>query len=196
MISMALPTPPAAPTTGASRRRLRRDRRGDRRRSDARPARLHAARARRRRGIALYVAALALHARAAAGSRSSRCSSPARSCSHALGLSDRDRRGIALIAGGLALIWRHGGSLRPASRSRWPGSDRRPPARCSCSRAAASSGAARRRAPCVGALLLLAGPWLWRSRASATPSAPRGSGSRSAPRSPRACTTPCCRRSR
>ena len=46
----------------------------------------------------------------------------------------------------------------------------------------------------AGGLLLIVGPWLWRTRASATPSGRGASAPRSAPRSPRACTTRCSRR--
>ena len=48
----------------------------------------------------------------------------------------------------------------------------------------------------AGGLLLVVGPWLWRTRRSATPSGRGASAPRSAPRSPRACTTRCSRRSR
>src|SRR6187200_359502 len=62
----------------------------------------------------------------------------------ALGLSDRSVVGIALIAAGLALAWRQGGSFHPDAPLSYGGI------------ALASAGAV------AGALLLIAGPWVWR----------------------------------
>jgi signal transduction histidine kinase len=81
---------------------------------------------------------------------------------HAVGLGDQSVLGIALVAGGLALFWRRGGNFREATRSSYPGI------------AIAALGAvvllsgdnapASVLAPGAigGALLLIAGPWLWR----------------------------------
>src|SRR5215203_1642814 len=82
----------------------------------------------------------------------------------ALGLSGPAVASLALVAGGLALIWRRGGSLRPRAP---------PSAAASCWSRGRGSGS---------------------SASSATPSALRASGRRSARRSPRACTTRSCRR--
>jgi signal transduction histidine kinase len=81
---------------------------------------------------------------------------------HAVGLSDRSVAGVALIAGGLGLTWRRGGSFQAHAAYSWVGL------------AIAASGAvllldggrpsATILAPgaVAGALLLIAGPWLWR----------------------------------
>jgi signal transduction histidine kinase len=81
---------------------------------------------------------------------------------HAVGLSDRSVAGVALIAGGLALTWRRGGSFQGHAAYSWAGV------------AIAAAGAvlllaggrpsATLLAPgaVAGALLLIAGPWLWR----------------------------------
>jgi signal transduction histidine kinase len=81
---------------------------------------------------------------------------------HAFGLSNRSVAGVALIAGGLALTWRRGGSFQAHAAYSWAGL------------AIAASGAvlllaggrpsATLLAPgaVAGALLLIAGPWLWR----------------------------------
>jgi signal transduction histidine kinase len=81
---------------------------------------------------------------------------------HAVGLSDRSVAGVALIAAGLALTWRRGGSFEAHAAYSWAGV------------AVAAAGAvlllaggrpsATLLAPgaVAGALLLIAGPWLWR----------------------------------
>jgi len=81
---------------------------------------------------------------------------------HSVGLSDRAVTGIALVALGLAIVWRRGGSLRPDAPLSYGGL------------AVAAAGAvvllqggapdAPLLAPgaIAGALLLIAGPWLWR----------------------------------
>ncbi len=81
---------------------------------------------------------------------------------HAVGLSNRSVGGAALIAGGLALTWRRGGSFQAHGAYSWAGV------------AIAGAGAvlllaggrpsATLLAPgaVAGALLLIAGPWLWR----------------------------------
>ena len=73
-------------------------------------------------------------------------------------------RGIALVAAGLALAWRRGGGLRPDAPLSYGGlrarrHRRRDPARSGGERAARRSS---RRARSPAALLLVAGPWLWR----------------------------------
>ena len=81
---------------------------------------------------------------------------------HAFGLSNRSVAGVALIAGGLTLTWRRGGSFQAHAAYSWAGI------------AIAAAGAvlllaggrpsATLLAPgaVAGALLLIAGPWLWR----------------------------------
>jgi signal transduction histidine kinase len=81
---------------------------------------------------------------------------------HAVGFSNRSVAGIALIAGGLALAWRRGGAFEAHAAYSWAGV------------AVAAAGAvlllaggrpsATLLAPgaIAGALLLIAGPWLWR----------------------------------
>src|SRR4051795_8197362 len=81
---------------------------------------------------------------------------------HAVGLSDRSVLGIALVAGGLAFAWRRGGSFRPDAPLSYGG--------LIVAGAGAvlllESGGAKTTvlAPgaIAGALLLIAGPWLWR----------------------------------
>src|SRR3954454_10136788 len=81
---------------------------------------------------------------------------------HAVGLSDRAVGGIALIAGGFALAWRKGGNFRPDAPLSYGG--------LALAGAGAvlllESGGAKTTvlAPgaIAGALLLIAGPWLWR----------------------------------
>ena len=81
---------------------------------------------------------------------------------HAVGLSNRSVGGAALIAGGLALTWRRGGSFQAHAAYSWAGlaiggagavlllTGGRPSATLLAPGAVA------------GALLLIAGPWLWR----------------------------------
>ena len=80
----------------------------------------------------------------------------------AIGVSDRAVGGIVLAAAGLALVWRRGGRFRPGEPLSWGGiiiaavgavlllQDPRAPAHLLAPGAVA------------GALLLVAGPWLWR----------------------------------
>ena len=111
-------------------------------------------------------------------------------------LRPRGRRGRARRGG----AWRSSGAAAAASGRTRPRLSRalRLPAgvRCCCSRAAARRRRCSPPGAVAGALLLLVGPGSGGSHSSATPSARRGSAPRSAPRSPRASTTPCCRHSR
>jgi len=80
----------------------------------------------------------------------------------ALGLSDRAVIGIALIAGGLALAWRRGGSFRPDAPLSYGGL-----ALAALGAVALLSGGGAPSAllapgAVAGALLLIAGPWVWR----------------------------------
>ena len=81
---------------------------------------------------------------------------------HAVGLSDRAVGGIALVAAGSRS---HGGKVAasgPASRSRTAVSCSWESARCCCSKAAARRRGVLAPGAVAGALLLIAGPWLWR----------------------------------
>ena len=80
----------------------------------------------------------------------------------ALGLSDRSVVGIALIAGGLALAWRQGGSFRPDAPLSYGGI-----ALAAVGAVVLLSGegtSSKLLAPgaVAGALLLIGGPWVWR----------------------------------
>jgi signal transduction histidine kinase len=80
----------------------------------------------------------------------------------ALGLSDRAVAGIALIAGGLALAWRQGGSFRPDAPLSYGGI-----ALAAVGAVVLLSGegtSSKLIAPgaVAGALLLIGGPWVWR----------------------------------
>ena len=81
---------------------------------------------------------------------------------HAVGLSDRAVAGIALIAGGFALAWRKGGNFRPNAPLSYGGL-----ALAAVGAVLLLEGGGARTtvlAPgaIAGALLLIAGPWLWR----------------------------------
>ncbi len=80
----------------------------------------------------------------------------------ALGLSGRSVAGIALIAGGLALAWRQGGSFRPDAPLSYGGI-----ALAAVGAVVLLSGettSSKLLAPgaVAGALLLIGGPWVWR----------------------------------
>jgi signal transduction histidine kinase len=80
----------------------------------------------------------------------------------ALGLSHRGVGGVALVAGGLALAWRRGGSFRPGEPWSYGGT-----ALAALGAVLLLSGGGEPNdllAPgaVAGALLLIAGPWLWR----------------------------------
>ena len=114
-------------------------------------------------GIVLYLALWAGRGRPARGGRSCCSSSPGPSCCGAVGVSDRAVLGIVLVAGGLAVAWRRGGSLRadaPALVRRRSDRRHRRRARLRGRRDAP----ARVLAPgaVAGGLLLVGGPWLWR----------------------------------
>ena len=114
---------------------------------------------------------------------------------HALGLDDRVVAGIALVAGGLTLIWRRGGSFGVKA----------PLSALGVTLAAAGAvlvlydggvdQAVLAPGAVAGSLLLIAGPWLW--RLAVERDAERAARIRSEERdeSPPACTTPSSRRS-
>ncbi|MFL6014639.1 MAG: ATP-binding protein, partial [Gaiellaceae bacterium] len=81
---------------------------------------------------------------------------------HAVGLSDRAVGGIALVAGGFAVAWRRGGTFRPGEPLSYGGL-----ALAGVGAVLLLSGGGATTnvlAPgaVAGALLLIAGPWLWR----------------------------------
>ena len=81
---------------------------------------------------------------------------------HAVGLSNRSVVAVALIAGGLALVWRRGGGFHAGAPLSWAGL-----AVAACGTVLLFEGGrpgATLLAPgaIAGALLLIAGPWLWR----------------------------------
>ena len=81
---------------------------------------------------------------------------------HAVGLSNRSVAAIALIAGGLALAWRRGGSFRADAPLSWAGLAIAPAALCCCFEGGRPGASLLAPGAVAGALLLIAGPWLWR----------------------------------
>ena len=80
----------------------------------------------------------------------------------ALGVSDRGVAGIVLVAAGLALALRQGGSFRPDAPLSYGGIALAASARSCSSRAAARPTRLLAPGAVAGALLLVAGPLLWR----------------------------------
>jgi phage shock protein PspC (stress-responsive transcriptional regulator) len=80
----------------------------------------------------------------------------------ALGLSDRSVIGIALIAGGLALAWRQGGSFRPEAPLSYGGLALVAVGAVALLSEEGRSSALLAPGAVAGALLLIAGPWVWR----------------------------------
>jgi signal transduction histidine kinase len=81
----------------------------------------------------------------------------------ALGLSDRAVIGIALIAAGLALAWRQGGSFRPDAPLSYGGLALAAlGAVALLSSGGGTSSTLLAPGAVAGALLLIAGPWVWR----------------------------------
>ena len=80
----------------------------------------------------------------------------------ALGLSDRSVIGIALIAGGLALAWRQGGSFRPDAPLSYGGLALVAVGAVALLADDDASSALLAPGAVAGALLLIAGPWVWR----------------------------------
>jgi signal transduction histidine kinase len=81
---------------------------------------------------------------------------------HAVGLSNRTVAAVALVAGGLALVWHRRGTLRPDSPRAYAGLAL---AGLGVVVLLAGGGTTTALLPpgaVAGALLLLAGPWLWR----------------------------------
>jgi signal transduction histidine kinase len=80
----------------------------------------------------------------------------------ALGLSDRAVIGIALIAAGLALAWRQGGSFRPDAPLSYGGLALAALGAVALLSSGGTSSTLLAPGAVAGALLLIAGPWVWR----------------------------------
>jgi signal transduction histidine kinase len=80
----------------------------------------------------------------------------------AVGLSDRAVIGIALIAGGLALAWRQGGSFHPEAPLSYGGLALVGVGAVALLSGGGSSSALLAPGAVAGALLLIGGPWVWR----------------------------------
>ena len=80
----------------------------------------------------------------------------------ALGLSDRSVVGIALIAAGLALAWRQGGSFRPDAPLSYGGIALAAVGAVALLSSDGATSALLAPGAVAGALLLIAGPWVWR----------------------------------
>ena len=80
----------------------------------------------------------------------------------AVGLSDRSVVGVALIAGGLALAWRQGGSFRPDAPLSYGGMALAALGAVVLLWSGSTSSSLLSPGAVAGALLLIAGPWVWR----------------------------------
>ncbi len=80
----------------------------------------------------------------------------------ALGLSDRAVAGIALIAAGLAIAWRQGGSFRPDAPLSYGGLAVAALGAVVLLEGGGTSPTLLAPGAVAGALLLIAGPWVWR----------------------------------
>ena len=80
----------------------------------------------------------------------------------ALGLSNRSVVGIALIAAGLALAWRQGGSFHPEAPLSYGGIALAALGAVALLSGGATSSALLAPGAVAGALLLIGGPWVWR----------------------------------
>ncbi len=80
----------------------------------------------------------------------------------ALGLSDRSVVGIALIAGGLALAWRQGGSFRADAPLSYWGLAVAAVGAVALFSSGGTSSTLLAPGAVAGALLLIGGPWVWR----------------------------------
>jgi signal transduction histidine kinase len=80
----------------------------------------------------------------------------------ALGLSTRSVVGIALIAGGLALAWRQGGSFHPEAPLSYGGIGLAAVGAVVLLSGGGTSSALLAPGAVAGALLLIGGPWVWR----------------------------------
>src|SRR6187200_2018953 len=80
----------------------------------------------------------------------------------ALGLSDRSVVGIALIAAGLALAWRQGGSFHPDAPLSYGGIALASAGAVTLLSGGGATSTLLAPGAVAGALLLIAGPWVWR----------------------------------
>src|SRR4051812_39954409 len=80
----------------------------------------------------------------------------------AIGLSDRSVLGIALVAGGLAFAWRRGGSFRPEAPLSYGGLIVAGAGAVLLLETGGADTTVLAPGAIAGALLLIAGPWLWR----------------------------------
>jgi signal transduction histidine kinase len=80
----------------------------------------------------------------------------------AIGLSDRSVLGIALVAGGLAFAWRRGGSFRPDAPLSYGGLIVAGAGAVLLLESGGADTTVLAPGAIAGALLLIAGPWLWR----------------------------------
>ena len=81
---------------------------------------------------------------------------------HAVGLSDRAVLGIALVAAGFALAWRQGGSFRPGEPLSYGGLLLAGLGAVLLLEGGGATTSVLAPGAVAGALLLIAGPWLWR----------------------------------
>ena len=81
---------------------------------------------------------------------------------HAVGLSDRAVAGIAFVAGGLALAWRQGGSFHPEAPLSYGGYALVGIGAVLLLQGGGAPTTLLAPGAIAGALLLIAGPWLWR----------------------------------
>jgi signal transduction histidine kinase len=81
---------------------------------------------------------------------------------HAVGLSDRSVAGVALIAGGLALAWRRGGSFRADAPVSYAGLALAAGGAVLLLSGGSPNAALLAPGAVAGALVMVAGPWLWR----------------------------------
>jgi signal transduction histidine kinase len=81
---------------------------------------------------------------------------------HAVGLSDRAVAGIALVAAGFALAWRQGGSFRPGEPLSFGGLVLAGIGAVLLLEGGGATTTVLAPGAVAGALLLIAGPWLWR----------------------------------
>jgi signal transduction histidine kinase len=81
---------------------------------------------------------------------------------HAVGLSNRAVAGIALVAGGLALVWRDGGGFRADAPISYGGLAVAAIGAVLLLQGGSPSASVLAPGAVAGALLLIAGPWLWR----------------------------------
>ena len=112
-------------------------------------------------GILLYLA-LWMSAGGPGHCRGLLSSSRVRSCCGALGLSGRSVLGVALVAAGLALAWRQGGSFRADAPLSYGGLALAAVGAVVLLSGGGTSTTLLAPGAVAGALLLIAGPWLWR----------------------------------